>query len=101
MLHEGGLHLEGSYAVAAGLDDVVLSAHEPIKPVFVAPGEVAGVVVFAAARRPGAFGIVLVACHQTVLMGTEPYRDLAVRAVGHGILLVVDEVDVIEGAGLA
>lgn len=101
MFHEGGFHLKGSDAVAAGFDYVVLSSHEPIEPVLVLFGEVACVVVLPAASGFGAFGIVLVACDEPVLVRTQADGDLPLRARGHGIFLVVHEVDVVEGAGFS
>ena len=44
MRHQRTLHLEGTDAVAAGLDDIVDAALEPIVAVLIAPRHIAGVV---------------------------------------------------------
>ena len=72
MLHEHALHLERTDPVAAGLDDVVIAADEPVISVLIPPGYIAGVVE---AVVPGLFRQFRV----TVILLEEAERPALVR----------------------
>ena len=103
MLQEGAFHLKGPDAVAGALDDVVVAADEPVIPVGIPPGHVAGVVIRAAQLFLG---------HSLVfeIAGKQPHRrvvghvhdsDGAFLAVRAGVAVLVNELDVVKGGGLA
>ena len=102
MPHYGALHLEGTHAVAGGLDEVVVAALEPVVTVLVAPGHISRVIDAVVPRLAGEFGVAVVTQEQA-------YRALAVRADDYDTALAGfcgrsvrgEDVDVVCGGGFA
>ena len=100
--HEDALDLERTYAVAAGLDDVVVAADVPVVAVLVAVGGVAGVVHSIVPRLVRQLLAVVVAAEQSrrvaVLTANDDLADLAHR---NGVPVGVHQIHVVKGRGLA
>ena len=93
VLQAGRLDLEGADAVAGGDDDVVGAPGVPDVAVLVLHGGVLGVKPLAAEGLLGGLGVAPVA-ERIVGIRARAQADLAALALGHGALVLVEELDV-------
>ena len=102
MLHQRALDLERTDAVAGALDNIVVSADEPIVAVAVAPCGVAGVIISeleALLHRGIVFPVVAEESGRMTLI--DPDADRTDHTVLALLAVFVEKSDIIAGCGLA
>ena len=97
------LYLKWSDTVARALDNVVVSAYEPVIALGIAPCNVACIVVLAAENSLGQLGILVVAAEKTrrTFFIYAAYRDASLFTVLALCTIGTEQVDVVKGRRLS